>query len=70
MKKEQIEQSTQLGKENIKKTLRRMKRISILDDLRKKPQTLGFNQIELVYAALANGQLTVRDIIDKYQIFQ
>jgi GTP pyrophosphokinase len=67
VKKEQTEQSIQLGKEIIEKTLRRMKRISILDELQAKPQTMGFNQVELVYAALANGQLTVRDIIDKYQ---
>ena len=67
VKKEQTEQSIQLGKEIIEKTLRRMKRISILDELKAKPQTMGFNQVELVYAALANGQLTVRDIIDKYQ---
>ena len=66
VKQEQTEQSIQLGKEIIEKTLRRMKRISILDDLQSKPQTMGFNQVELVFAALANGQLTVRDIIDKY----
>jgi GTP pyrophosphokinase len=66
VKQEQSEQSIQLGKEIIEKTLRRMKRISILNDLQSKPQTMGFNQVELVFAALANGQLTVRDIIDKY----
>jgi len=66
VKQEQTEQSIQLGKEIIEKTLRRMKRISILDDLLSKPQIMGFNQVELVFSALANGQLTVRDIIDKY----
>ncbi len=67
VKKEQIEQSIQLGKEIIEKTLRRMKQKSILKDLQSKPQSLGYNTIEMVYSALANGQLTVRDIIDKYQ---
>jgi len=66
VKQEQTEQSIQLGKEIIEKTLRRMKRISILNDIQSKPQTMGFNQVESVFAALANGQLTVRDIIDKY----
>ena len=66
VKKEQAEQSIQLGKEIIEKTLRRMKKIAILDELLIKPDTVGFNEIELVYSALANGQLTVRDIIDKY----
>jgi len=67
VKQEQIEQSIQLGKEIIEKTLRRIKRISILNELQSKPQIMGFNQVELVFAAIANGQLTVRDIIDKYQ---
>ncbi len=44
-----------------------MKQKSILKDLQSKPQSLGYNTIEMVYSALANGQITVRDIIDKYQ---
>ncbi len=44
-----------------------MKQKSILKDLQSKPQSLGYNKLEMVYSALANGQLTVRDIIDKYQ---
>ena len=67
VKKEQTEQSIKLGKEIIEKTLRRMKRISILEDLQSKPQALGYNQVEFVYSALANGQLSVRDIIEKYE---
>ena len=67
VKKEQTEQSIKLGKEIIEKTLRRMKRISILEDLQSKPQALGYNQVEFVYSALANGQLSVRDIIAKYE---
>ena len=66
VKKEQNEQSIYLGKEIIEKTLRRMKQATILDQLLKKPDTIGFNDIESVYAAVANGQLTVRDIIDKF----
>ena len=66
VKKEQTVQSIQLGKEIIEKTLRRMKKNTILEELLIKPDTVGFNDIELVYSALANGQLTVRDIIDKY----
>ena len=67
VKKEQSEQSIKLGKEIIEKTLRRMKQISILEDLQSKPQVLGYNQVEFVYSALANGQLSVRDIIAKYE---
>ena len=39
----------------------------VLDELKSKPQALGYNSEELVYLALANGQLIVRDIIEKYQ---
>ena len=67
VKKEQTEQSIRLGKEIIEKTLRRMKRLSILDEIKTKPQVLGFNSEDLVYSELAKGQLTVRDIIEKFQ---
>ena len=67
VKKEQTEQSIYLGKEILEKTLRRMKRISILDKIQKNPQLLGFNDDNSIYFSLANGQLTVRDIIDKYE---
>ncbi len=67
VKKEQTDQSIRLGKEILEKTLRRMKRISILDKIQNAPQQLGFNDDESVYFSLANGQLTVRDIIDKYE---
>jgi len=30
-------------------------------------QVLGFNSEDLVYSELAKGQLTVRDIIEKFQ---
>ena len=43
-----------------------MKRIALIEEITKHPQSLGFNDDESIYAALANGQLTVRDIIDKY----
>ena len=67
VKKEQMEQSICLGREILEKTLRRMKRISILEEIKNHPQTLGFNDNQSVYSALANGQLTLRDIIDKYE---
>ena len=68
VKKEQTEQSTRLGKEILEKTLRRMKRISIFEEIKKNPQLLGFNDLQFVFSALANGQLTVREIIDKFKL--
>ena len=66
VKKEQTEQSTRLGKEILEKTLRRMKRLTILEEIKIKPQSLGYNADEAIYSALAQGHVTVRDIIDKY----
>ncbi len=67
VKKEQTEQSTRLGKEILEKTLRRMKRLNMLDEIIQKPHSLGYNDEQSVYSALANGNLTVRDIIEKYE---
>ena len=67
VKKEQTEQSTRLGREILEKTLRRMKRLNVLEEIKKRPQTLGYNEDLSIYSALANGNLTVREIIDKYE---
>ena len=67
VKKEQTEQSVQLGKEILEKTLRRMKKKSLIVEINDKPNLLGYNEVDMIYFALANGQLTVRDIIGKYQ---
>jgi len=66
VKKEQTEQSVRLGKEILEKTLRRMKRLPLLNDIKTKPQVVGFNDDDSIFYALANGQLTVRDIINKF----
>ena len=66
VKKEQTDQSVRLGKEILEKTLRRMKRLPLLDDIKTKPQVVGFNDDDSIFYALANGQLTVRDIINKF----
>ena len=38
-----------------------------MENLKSNPQTLGFNQVEFIYSEVANGQLSVRDIIEKYE---
>ena len=68
VKKEQTDQSIQLGKEILEKTLRRMKKQKLIKELNSSPQSLGFNEVEMVFSAIANGQITVRDIIEKYQL--
>jgi len=65
VKKEQTEQSICLGQEILEKTLRRMKRINMLEEIKNNPHTLGYTDEPSIYFALANGELTVRGIIDK-----
>ena len=67
VKKEQLEQSIQLGKEIVEKTLRRLKKLKLNKKLKEKPEALGFNNENLIYSEVAKGHLTVRDIIEKYE---
>ncbi len=67
VKKEQFEQSIQLGREIVEKTLRRLKKIYILDYLKERPQAMGMNNEDLIYSEVASGQVTVRDIVEKYE---
>jgi len=67
VKKEQMEQSVRLGEEILEKTLRRLKSLFLLDEIKTHPNLLGYSDIQSIYYALANGQLIVRDIIDKYK---
>ena len=67
VKKEQFEQSIQLGREIVEKTLRRLKKVYILDYLKERPQAMGMNNEDLIYSEVASGQVTVRDIVEKYE---
>jgi GTP pyrophosphokinase len=66
VKREQHKQSIQLGKEIVEKTLRRLKRLSLHAKIKESPGALGFSTEDMIYSAIANGQLTVRNIIEKY----
>lgn len=67
VKKEQFEQSIQLGKEIVEKTLRRLKKIYILEELKARPQTMGLNNENQLYSEIASGQITVRELVEKYE---
>ena len=67
VKKEQFEQSIQLGKEIVEKTLRRLKKLYILDELKARPQTMGLNNEDKLYSEVASGQITVRELVEKYE---
>ncbi len=66
IKKEQFEQSVQLGEEIVEKTLRRLKRLEVLRQVKHNPNPMGFSSSDLIFSAVGNGQITVRDILRKY----
>ena len=67
VKKDENEQSIKLGKEMIEKTLRRLKKLKILDMITENPITMGFNNEEMIFADVAKGHISIRDIIKKYE---
>ena len=38
----------------------------LLKNIKSNPEALGYNNEDLIYSEIADGQLTVRDIIQKY----
>ncbi len=66
IKKKQLDQSIKLGKEIIEKGLRKFGKISLLKNIKSNPELLGHNNEDLIYSDVADGQLTVHDIIQKY----
>jgi len=66
VKRKQFDQSIKLGKEIIEKGLRRLNKIKLLKNIKSNPEALGYNNEDLIYSEVADGQLTVHDIIQKY----
>ena len=64
--KEQNEQSVKLGREILEKALRRLKRKSLFNEVENSPSKFGFNSSDMVFSEIASGNITVRDIIDKF----
>ena len=64
--KEQNEQSIELGKEIAEKAFRRLKRKKLMNEVEKNPSKFGFNSSDMVFSEVASGNITVRDIIDKF----
>ncbi len=66
IKKEQFQRSVTLGQEILEKTLRRLKKSSIIKKIQKDPQLSGYPNLEGLYSALGSGQMTVRQLLEKY----
>lgn len=65
MRRAQLEESLRLGKEVLEKTIRRLKLSALLKEMRKDPTKVGFDNVDLLYAALGRGDLTVRQLIER-----
>ena len=68
LNKEEEEKSIELGKEILEKTLRRLKKLSIIKEMEKSPEKIGFNNGNTVYSQLGKGKLTPRDVIEGYDL--
>ncbi len=62
----QFEESIRLGHEMMDKALRRLKRTALKKELRKDPQKAAYDTEDALYAALGRGDVTVRQIIEKF----
>ena len=68
LKREEEKISIELGKEILEKSLRKLKKLKLVKNIIKQPESLGFSSIEDVYKELAKGKITTRDILEKYDI--
>ena len=64
--KDQNEKSVKLGKELLEKTLRRIKQVHLIKEIEKNPNLMGLNNPNLIYAEVAKGHITTRELISKY----
>ena len=67
VKKKQFDQSIKLGKEIIEKGLRKFRKLKLLKNIKSNPDALGFNSENGIYSEVANGNLSIGDIIQKYE---
>ena len=66
IRRAQLQESIRLGREMMDKALRRLKRTSLKKELRKDPQRAGYETEDALHAALGRGDVTVRQIIEKF----
>ena len=64
--KEEFQRSVDLGKEMLEKTLRRLKKSSLIKEINSDPEKAGFSGIEMLYSVIGKGQLTIRRLLEKY----
>jgi len=68
IKKEQESKSIELGKEILEKALRKISKIKIIKDVENEPEKMGFNNANIIYANIGKGKITVKELVEKYDI--
>ena len=66
IKKEEEESSIALGKEMLEKSLRKINKLKLMDELNKNPEVLGYNNSNIIYSNIAKGKIAIKDLIEKY----
>jgi len=66
IKKEEEEASIKLGKEMLEKLLRKIGKLSLINQLTKNPELAGYNNVNIIYSNIAKGKIIIKDLIEKY----
>jgi len=66
IKKEEEEASIKLGKEMLEKLLRKIGKLSLINQLTKNPELAGYNNVNIIYSYIAKGKIIIKDLVEKY----
>ena len=68
IKKEHENKSIELGKEILEKSLRKIKKLSLLKEIIKNPEKMGYNNSDIIFSNLAKGKYVIKEILEKYDL--
>jgi len=59
-----------LGREMVEKFLRKIKKFTFLKEIIKNPEKIGYNNVNIIYSEIAQGKITVKNLLKKYEIIE
>ena len=66
IKKEEEEASIKLGKEMLEKLLRKINKVSLINNISDNPVIAGYNNVNIIFSNIAKGKIIIKDLIPKY----
>ena len=69
LKKEEETKSIELGKEIIEKSLRKVKKLKLLNEIINDPSKMGYNNSDLIFSNIAKGKYTFKEVLEKYDVY-